>query len=32
MDRSCDSGGWEAVSTEASAAATGERGAEGAGA
>jgi predicted dehydrogenase len=32
MDRSCDSGGWEAVSAEASAAATGERGAEGAGA
>ena len=32
MDRSCDSGGWEAVSAEASAAATGPRGAEGAGA
>jgi predicted dehydrogenase len=33
MDRSCDSGGWEAVSSaEASAATTGERGAEGAGA
>jgi predicted dehydrogenase len=31
MDRSCDSGGWEAVSAGASAAATGERGAEGAG-
>lgn len=30
MDHSCDSGGWEAVSAEASAAATGERGAEGA--
>jgi predicted dehydrogenase len=34
MDRSCDSGGWEKVSAEPSAAraATGERGAEGAGA
>ena len=32
MDRSCDSGGWEAVSAAASAAATGPRGAEGAGA
>ena len=32
MDRSCDSGGWEAVSARAPAAATGERGAEGAGA
>jgi predicted dehydrogenase len=33
MDRSCDSGGWEAVSAESSTAqaATGERGAEGAG-
>lgn len=32
MDRSCDTGRWEAVSAEASAAAAGERGAEGAGA
>ena len=32
MDRSCDSGGWEAASVEASATATGERGAEGVGA
>ena len=32
MDRSCDSGGWEAVSAGAPAAATGERDAEGAGA
>jgi predicted dehydrogenase len=32
MDRSCDSGGWEAVSAEASTVAPGERGAEGAGA
>jgi predicted dehydrogenase len=31
MDRSCDSGGWEAVSAESSAAAMGERGVEGAG-
>ena len=32
MDRSCGSGGWEAVSAEASAATVGERGAKGAGA
>jgi predicted dehydrogenase len=32
MDRSCDSGGWEAVSTAVSATAAGERGKEGAGA
>lgn len=32
MDRSCESGGWEAVSAEATAAAAGEHGAEGAGA
>ena len=32
MDRSCESGDWEAVSAEAFAATTGERGAEGAGA
>jgi hypothetical protein len=34
MDRSCESGNWEAVSTTASAAQTaaGERGTEGAGA
>ena len=32
MDRSCESGGWETVSAEASAATAGERGAKGAGA
>jgi predicted dehydrogenase len=32
MDRSCDSGGWVAVSAEASTATWGDRGAEGAGA
>jgi hypothetical protein len=32
MDRSCDSGGWEAVSAEASTVAASERGSKGAGA
>ena len=32
MDRSCDSGGWETISAEASTATAGERGAKGAGA